>query len=118
MTPTAAFDPAHPRPRAPSMTLPAIGVKEEARNPADATDAFLGYAFQGMFALLVLMDALDDETVSVESHDDVVKSGLGETLFQLKHSRTGTRPLSIRDDRFWKTIAIWSNHYRKNPGRY
>jgi hypothetical protein len=85
---------------------------------SDATESYLGYAYQGLFAMLVLMDAADDEAVSIETADDVALSGSLETLHQLKHSRTSTRALSIRDEGWWKTLRVWIEHYRVAPGRY
>ncbi len=79
----------------------------------DATASYLGYIFQGQYALLALWDAEDDEAaVSVETADDVVLDGNDPRLAQLKHS-TGTPPaLTISNVGFWKTIRIWVAHLR------
>jgi hypothetical protein len=84
----------------------------------DASASYLGYAYQGLYALLVLLDAGDDESVAVETRDDVLLSGNRETLHQLKHALKDPRPLTHRDEGWWKTMAIWAEHYRNTPGHY
>jgi hypothetical protein len=88
------------------------------RSSNDATDAYLGYAFQGLYALIVLLDAGDAEAVSVESQDDVVLAGAEPRLHQLKHSVNEPRPLALKSDAWWKTIAIWVDSFRSTPSRY
>jgi hypothetical protein len=73
----------------------------------EATDSALGYYYQGMYALLVLLDADDDGEVSLETDDDIQATGSAPRLLQLKHS-TGTPPvLTTKADGFWKTLPIW-----------
>jgi C-terminal domain 7 of the ABC-three component (ABC-3C) systems len=84
----------------------------------DATDAYLGYVYQSHYALLTLLSANDDESVAMETFDDFVLEGKIETLHQLKHSLRSARPLTITDERWWRTLAIWIPHYRMSPGRY
>jgi hypothetical protein len=76
-----------------------------ARN--DATDSYLGFLFQGLFALLLLWDAGDEDSVFVEGDDDVVLEGPEVWLNQLKHS-LGTPPdLRVSNVGFWKAIGHW-----------
>lgn len=82
----------------------------------DATAPYLGYVFQGQYALLALWDAEDDDAaVSVETADDVVLDGNEPILAQLKHSM-GTPPaLTITNAGFWKTVRIWAAHLLADP---
>jgi hypothetical protein len=93
-------------------------VKDIQLSLTDATASYLGYAYQGLYALLILLEAEDGESVSVETADDVVLSGKWETLYQLKQTRDNPRQLNIRDEGLWKTLAIWVEHYRSRPGQY
>ncbi len=74
----------------------------------DATDSYLGFLFQGLFALLLLWDAGDEDSVCVEGDDDVVLEGPDVRLSQLKHS-LGTPPdLRVSNVGFWKAIGNWA----------
>ncbi len=73
----------------------------------DATDSYLGYVHQGLYALVVLLDADDNGVVSVETEDDVFLHGNTPTLFQIKHSRVKQPDISENTDAFWKTMRIW-----------
>lgn len=74
----------------------------------DATDSYLGFVFQGLYALILLLDAGDGDTVSVETQDDVALEGRELVLSQLKHS-LGTPPdLRITNVGFWKTVRFWA----------
>lgn len=82
----------------------------------DATASYLGYIFQGQYALLALWDAMDDDaSVSVETEDDVVLDGNDPRLAQLKHSTGTPTALTITNVGFWKTIRIWAAHLRVDP---
>lgn len=77
-----------------------------------ADDSYVGYVFQGQFALILLLDAKDGEAVSVETQDDVVLEGETVSLYQLKHSLKDTKQLprlTITNTGLWKTIFIWAN---------
>src|ERR1051326_4295589 len=90
--------------------------------PADhsAVDSTLGYAFQTLHALVVLLRAADDESVSIELTDDVTlhhnRSTLSapeETRLQLAHSiRSRIPELTLKSTKLWKTIAIWAPEYK------
>lgn len=75
-----------------------------------ARDAALGFYYQGLFALVVLFDALDGESVAIETGDDVALVGANPRLFQLKHSMGNPAPLSVHSDGIWKAIKIWSSY--------
>ena len=91
--------------------------------PADhsAVDSTLGYAFQTLHALVVLLRAADEESVSIELTDDITlhhnRSTLSapeDTRFQLAHSiRARVPELTLKSAKLWKTIAIWASEY--NP---
>ena len=73
-----------------------------------AVPSLLGYYYQGMYALIVLLNATDNATVSIETADDVYLDGEVKSLHQLKHSENPGQTLTIKNDGFWKTIRIWS----------
>jgi hypothetical protein len=73
----------------------------------DATDSAIGFYFQACYALIVLLDSGDDDSVSVETADDVEQLGSNPTLQQLKHSLGKPGQLTEKNDGFWKTIGIW-----------
>lgn len=73
-----------------------------------AVPSALGYYHQGLFALVVLCEASDDASVSIETDDDVVLNDKVTTLHQLKHSLDTPPPLSIVNVGFWKAIHNWS----------
>lgn len=74
-----------------------------------AVPSALGYYFQGLFALVVLLDSSDGGAVSVETADDVVRHDGLISLFQLKHSTGTPKPLTVKNDGFWNTLGIWSS---------
>jgi C-terminal domain 7 of the ABC-three component (ABC-3C) systems len=84
-----------------------------------AVDSTLGYAYQTLYALVVLLRAGDDESVSLELTDDVtlhhnpaVLSASEETRFQLAHSiRSKVPELKLNSTKLWKTLAIWADEY-------
>lgn len=79
-------------------------------NQHSAVDSALGYYYQGMFALVVLLDAEDGTQVSIETEDDVYLEGRKKTLHQLKHSLAASTSLTVQSEALWKTLRIWSNH--------
>ena len=93
------------------------------RMPADhsAVDSTLGYAFQTLQALIVLLQADDDESVSIELTDDVTlhhvpsTSGSAESRFQVAHSTNRSLPeVTLKSVKFWKTLGIWASEYAPN----
>ncbi len=73
-----------------------------------ADDSYLGYVYQGLYALVLLLDAQDEESVSVETADDVLLEGREPCLHQLKHSVKVPKALSVKNDGLWKTIGVWA----------
>jgi hypothetical protein len=84
----------------------------------DATDSALGYYYQGMFALLVLLDSDDGGGVSLETDDDITASGSAPRLLQLKHSTGTPAALTTKSDGFWKTLPIWIPHLSRRDLRF
>ena len=84
----------------------------------EATEPYIGYVFQGQFALILLLDAGDEEGVGIETADDVeLLSSSQPTLFQLKHSRGNPPTLTEKNSGLWKTLGIWIENttlYPKN----
>lgn len=73
----------------------------------------LGYYFQGMYALVKLLDANDNDRVSIETCDDVYIEGNIKKLYQLKHSLNSKGKINEKNDGLWKTIRIWADMLRK-----
>lgn len=86
-------------------------------NPHSADASFLGYYFQGMYALVKLLEAGDFDKVSIETEDDVTLKDPKEkkmSLYQLKHSLDAKGSLTVKNDGLWKTIRIWSKVIKEN----
>ncbi|WP_347549022.1 ABC-three component system protein [Pseudalkalibacillus hwajinpoensis] len=81
------------------------------QHSADAS--LLGYYFQGMYALVKLLDANDYDRISIETFDDVYLDGDVKTLYQLKHSLNSGGNLNEKNDGLWKTIRIWAKMVEK-----
>lgn len=79
-------------------------------NSHSAQATVLGFYYQTLYALLLLLEQrTDDAAVSVERLDDVELNTNGQTLLaQLKHSIQSSPPeISIKSDALWKTIRAW-----------
>lgn len=78
------------------------------RKTFEAVDSSLGFYFQSAYALVLLSNAEDSNTVSVETTDDVILTGNGSpSLHQLKHSMGVPPKLNEKNDGLWKTIGNW-----------
>ena len=77
------------------------------RSDHSAVDSAVGYHHQGLFALVRLLDAADNSSVSIETDDDVVLHDGINSLHQIKHTQGSVRPLTLKNDGLWRTIAIW-----------
>lgn len=77
-----------------------------------AKPSYIGYVYQGFYALLLLLDSADNTQVSIETKDDIeIADPKNLTLFQLKHNMGLTPPrLTLSNEGFWKTIVIWSKY--------
>jgi hypothetical protein len=79
----------------------------------------LGYLFQFQFALAeILPYALkaEDGAVSVEVVDDVAfhdLEGNPKHAFQVNHSINNTQDLLDTSEKVWKTLAIWTEEWKK-----
>jgi hypothetical protein len=68
----------------------------------------IAFDFQGLYALVALLEASDGARVSVEFLDDVTVAGDGvRSRIELKHSIGGAGSLTIKSDDLWKTIKVW-----------
>lgn len=72
-----------------------------------ATDSAVGYYYQALYALVVLLDLDDDAGVSIETKDDVEVVGPTPRLMQLKHSLGIPPALTEKNDGLWNTLGIW-----------
>ena len=73
-----------------------------------AIDPYLGYLFQGYYALLVLFDSEEEEaSITLEIEDDIALHEEITTLIQVKHRQKIKKELTIKSIEFWKTIRIW-----------
>ncbi len=89
--------------------------------PADhnAVDSTLGYNFQTLHGLVVLLQASDDESVTLELSDDITLhhsparfTNHNETRFQVSHSTRSNLPeVTIKSPKLWKTFRIWAAEY-------
>jgi hypothetical protein len=85
----------------------------------NAVDSTLGYNFQTLHALLVLLKANDDEAVTLELTDDVtlhhtptVQSTQAQTRFQVAHSVLPVlSEVTLKSTKLWKTLRIWASEY-------
>lgn len=80
-----------------------------------ASASYLGFDFQPLHALHILLESRDDNSfVRVEAEDDVV-FGLEEKIEnrQLKHIK---KNLSHRSDDFWRTLKVWIDFLKVSPG--
>ncbi len=76
-----------------------------------ARDQALGYLYQTLYALWLLINGNEERELILEGLDDVVfeKDGSPEELLQLKHH---SKPATLTDasPELWKTLRIWSSH--------
>lgn len=75
-----------------------------------AEAAALGFWYQSLYALLILLEQLaDDAAIGVELLDDIELSANGQSLYyQLKHSvMAKPTAVGIKSRSVWKTLKIW-----------
>ncbi|HEU5207978.1 MAG TPA: ABC-three component system protein [Longimicrobiales bacterium] len=78
----------------------------------DAEAAALGFYYQALFGLLLLLRTdSDDACIVLEQLDDVVLTVDGrELLHQLKHSMAAVPPpVTIQSPSLWRTIKVWAD---------
>jgi hypothetical protein len=76
-----------------------------------AASSALGYLYQVRYALVLLLQAENTESViSIEKLDDIAFEVEGEAseLLQAKHHRTHTASLGDSSTDLWKTLRVWS----------
>jgi len=86
----------------------------------NAVDSYLGFAHQTLSALTLLLDAGDDESVTLELTDDVTVHHPSphtphapvDTRHQISHT-IGASPaeMTLKSVKLWKTIGIWAAEY-------
>lgn len=82
----------------------------------DAKDPSLGYYYQVMYSLYLMLAGRDKPnlTIKLEDLDDlVINSPENFQLIQLKHHNTVDSSLSDRSLDFWKTIRVWSSEIKQ-----
>lgn len=73
-----------------------------------AAPSALGYYYQAVYALRLLLSGHDDASVSIESWDDVyLEAGARRELHQLKHSLGDSKQIGIKSRGVWRTLTIW-----------
>jgi hypothetical protein len=85
----------------------------------NAVDSTLGYNYQTLHALIVLLRANDDESVTLELTDDVTlhhkpvtSSEPDDSRFQVSHSIKEQLPeITASSTKLWKTLRIWASEY-------
>jgi hypothetical protein len=84
----------------------------------NAVDSNLGYIFQTLEALIILLQAADDESVSIELTDDVTlhrvprPGSSAEIRYQVAHStNVDLSPVTTKAKKLWKTLRIWASEY-------
>ncbi len=79
-------------------------------NIHSARDPYLGYLYQGLYALVIILESKDDDSkIYLETRDDVVLNGKEENLYQIKHRNDKIKQLTIKSEDLWKTIEIWTH---------
>jgi hypothetical protein len=80
-------------------------------NAHSAADSALGYYYQAVYALRLLLQDHEDAYVSIESWDDVyLEKGNRRELHQLKHSLDTTKKIGIKSRGVWRTLTIWLDY--------
>ncbi|MGC1375052.1 MAG: hypothetical protein WA821_02445, partial [Anaerolineales bacterium] len=79
-----------------------------------AAPSNLGYLYQTLYALLLLLKSKEEMVLSIETLDDVVfeKDGNSREQLQLKHHIGQTANLTDISPDLWKTIRVWSTQLK------
>lgn len=79
-----------------------------------ASDSYLGFAHQTLSALTLLLDAGDEDSVTLELTDDVtVHHSASDARHQISHTMADTpEALTVKAVKLWKTIWIWATEYK------
>lgn len=83
---------------------------DQGKTSHSAEGSALGFWYQSLYALLILLDRVsDDAAVGIEQLDDIALKADGhELLYQLKHSILAKpSPVSIKSPSLWRTVKVW-----------
>jgi hypothetical protein len=75
-----------------------------------AEGSALGFWYQSLYALLILLEQVsDDAAVGIEQLDDIALKADGrDLLYQLKHSIAAKpSPVGIKSRSLWRTMKVW-----------
>jgi len=80
-----------------------------------AASQALGYLYQAIYALYLILDNPEESELAIERLDDIDfdKNGSSAELLQLKHHTTHQASLTDSSPDLWKTIRIWSSHLQQ-----
>lgn len=88
-------------------------------NIHSAIESDLGYYYQGMYALVILLQSQNDEAkISLETNDDIYVEGEYPTLYQIKHRSKERKSLTIKSVDLWKTLLIWFKETNKVDSKF
>ncbi|WP_089726332.1 ABC-three component system protein [Candidatus Thiosymbion oneisti] len=83
-----------------------------------ARDPAVGFYYQGLYALVVLLDADDLASAIIEGDDDIQLDGPEPKLIQLKHSLGNPPAFNEHNDGFWKAIHNWIAHLHEGHSHF
>ncbi|NOW07777.1 ABC-three component system protein [Clostridium beijerinckii] len=85
-----------------------------------AIETNLGFYYQGLYSILVLLNSKSDESnIILETYDDIyLDDGDKKNLYQIKHRSKNIKKLSIKSDDLWKTLLIWSKTENKEKSKF
>jgi hypothetical protein len=84
-------------------------------NAHSAADSALGYYYQAVYALRLLLLDHEDASVSIESWDDVyLEKNDRRELHQLKHSLDTGKTIGIKSRGVWRTLTVWLDYCKLN----
>lgn len=74
----------------------------------------LGYFYQAIYALYLILSSPEDTEIRIEGLDDIdfQHNGAPAELLQLKHHSTHQASLSDSSPDLWKSIRIWCSHLK------
>ncbi|CAN7800341.1 hypothetical protein LJR022_009808 [Paraburkholderia hospita] len=84
-------------------------------NAHSAADSALGYYYQAVYALRLLLLDYEDASVSIESWDDVyLETSDRRELHQLKHSLDTSKTIGLKSRGVWRTLTVWLDYCKIN----
>ncbi len=87
-----------------------------------ASSQALGYLYQAIYALYLILNKTEDTEIRIEGLDDIdfQQNGAPAELLQLKHHTTHQASLNDSNTDLRKNIRIWNSHLpnqKKNTER-